>query len=308
MRNRLTIPVGRAEGAAAGGPKAAEAGPAAGIDKRLVALRFSRHAADYDVVTPVQQGMGEALLTAAIHRLAGRSPERILELGCGTGGLTRLIFEQFPAASIRAVDLAEAMAACVRLRGIPAEVIVADAEEHVHRDGGSYGLVLSNATLQWFSDPAGTARRCLDLLEPGGVLALSTFADRTFFELRESFERAYAEEGLPGRSHVLPLPSVADWRAWLPGAALTEREVVCHFASVRGFLESVRGAGAALSVADRRPIPRRVLGRMICLYEERFGRTVGGDKRITATYHTLSIITDGSVAAGMPARVVRSRP
>jgi malonyl-CoA O-methyltransferase len=297
MSDALSPRANSADGAAEGPPDGGFAGAARGIDKRLVALRFGLHSADYDVVTPVQRGMGEALLEAAADRLAGRSPARILELGCGTGGLTRLIAERFPAATISAVELAAAMAARVRSEGLAARVDVADAEEHVRRDGGPYGLVISNAALQWFADPAGTVRRCLDLLEPGGVLALSTFADRTFVELRESFERAYAEEGLPGRAHVLPLPAVAAWREWLPEATLTEREVVCSFASVRGFLRSVREAGAALSVADRRPIPRRVFARMVRLYEERCGGDAGSQARIRVTYHTLCIVAAGPVAA-----------
>ena len=262
------------------------------IDKRLVALRFSRHADGYDSVTPVQRGMGESLLAAVIDRLGGRSPASVLEIGCGRGGFTRRIVEAFPAASVTVVDIAPGMAAAVRSSGLAVRVVVADAEEYVRRHADRHDLVISNATAQWFADPSGTSRRCLELLQPDGVLALSTFGERTFHELREAFRMAYAEERLPEKPHVLALPSVGRWREWLPDAAVTERDVVCRFSGVREFLLSVRRAGATLSVTGRTTIPRRVLTRMIRLYGERAGDGPVS-QGVPVTYHLLTLVTGG---------------
>lgn len=285
---------------APGPPKGVEA-----IDKRLVALRFGRHADRYDAMTPVQRSMREILLSAAVSRLEGRPVGRILELGCGPGGLTNLLAERFPGAEIVSVELSEAMAAVARSRALPARIVVADAEEYVLRDTASYDLVISNAAMQWFIDPEGTVGRCRERLADGGVLAIATFGTGTLWELRESFDRAYEDEGLPQRSHVLSLPSIADWRRWLPGSTVDETEIVCSFDSVRDVLASIRGAGASLSVADRRPVPRTVFRRMVRFYERQRWGSDGGIRSnpatrrdadasvqspIPATYHVLTVV------------------
>jgi malonyl-CoA O-methyltransferase len=261
------------------------------IDKRLVALRFGSRVQDYDAATPVQRGMQQDLLARAVAELAGRPVRSVLELGCGTGGLTARLAAQFPAARIIAVDLAAEMIAHVRNRGLPVEAVVADAETYVHSDGGGHDLIISNATFQWFADPRSAFTQCLRLLVPGGVLAVSTFGDRTFHELADAFASAYFSVGLPPESHVLPMPAMADWRGWFPEADVSDREICCSFPDVRKFLHAVKEAGAALSARKRRPIPRRVLRSM----EDHYHRLFPGDHRggVRATYHALTILATG---------------
>lgn len=261
------------------------------IDKRLVALRFGSRVHDYDAATPVQRGMQQDLLDRAVAGLAGRPVRSVLELGCGTGGLTARLAAQFPAARIIAVDLATEMIAHMRNRELPVEAVVADAETYVRGDAGGHDLIISNATFQWFSDPRAAFTRCLGRLAPGGVLAVSTFGDRTFHELADAFNSAYRAEGLAPQSHVLPMPSRDDWQTWCPAAEVFEREIRCVFPDVRSFLRAVKDAGAALSVREQRPIPRRVLRRMEERYRERFpGGPQGG---VQATYHALTILATG---------------
>lgn len=265
------------------------------IDKQLVAMRFGRRASDYDAVTPVQRSMGEDLLARAIARLGDRPVRSVLELGCGTGGLTARLVQAFPNARIVAVDLASEMVDGVRARGLPVECVVADAEEYVRGHAQRHDLVISNATIQWFADPRGAMTRCLQLLDDGGVLAASTFGSRTFHELAAAFEAAYATLGLPARRHVLPLISAAHWRERLPDADVVERDMVCTYPDVRTFVRSVQAAGASLSLHGRHPIPRRVLAAMQEAYDERFSTTAAADGSpvgagVRATYHVLMIL------------------
>jgi malonyl-CoA O-methyltransferase len=267
------------------------------IDKRLVALRFGSRVQDYDAATPVQRGMQQDLLDRAVAGLAGSPVRSVLELGCGTGGLTARLATQFPAARITAVDLAAEMIAHVRNRGLPVEAVVADAEAYVRGDAHSQDLIISNATFQWFSDPRGAFTRCVGLLAPGGVLAVSTFGDRTFHELADAFESAYRAEGVAPQAHVLAMPSRDDWRAWCPAAEVSEREVRCVFPDVRSFLRAVKDAGAALSVRERRPIPRRVLIAMEDRYRTLYPATSDpGSQGVVATYHVITLLTTASPA------------
>lgn len=265
------------------------------IDKRLVALRFGSRVQGYDEATPVQRGMQQELLARTATRLAGRTVRSVLELGCGTGGLTAQLVATYPAARVVAVDLAAEMIAHVRSRGLPVETVVADAETFVRGEPARHDLIISNAAFQWFSDPRDTFTRCRERLTPAGVLAVSTFGNRTFHELADAFESAARAEGLPPESHVLPMPTSADWRGWFPEAHVVERELRCIFPDVRTFLRAVKDAGAALSVRERRPIPRRLLRAM----EDRYlalspATSDHGSHGVVATYHVITILATAS--------------
>lgn len=245
--------------------------------------------------------MQDELLSRAADRIGERSVRRILELGCGTGGLTARLIERFPQAKVVVVDLASEMVDHVRGKGMPVDTVVADAEEYVRRDTGRYDLIISNAAAQWFTDPRETIQVCRGLVGADGVVAFTTFGDRTFHELATSFAEAYADLGLIPVPHVLPLASAADWLAWFADADVDQRELVCTFSDVRSFLRSVQLAGASLSAGTPRPIPRRVLARMKARYEERFPAVataggIGSGGGVRATYHALTIITRGSLS------------
>ena len=81
----------------------------ANINKKLVASRFGSKVNSYDIATPVQQQMAQALIEQVGKYFSAGEPGRILELGCGTGRLTRKIVEIFPNARITAVDISSQM-------------------------------------------------------------------------------------------------------------------------------------------------------------------------------------------------------
>ena len=265
--------------------------------KRRVARQFGR-AADYDRVTPVQQDMGRTLLDGARARLDAWRVRRILELGCGSGALTRLLRATFPNASLTSVDLAEGMIEQARVQVPDATFIVADAESFVGKVDDGYDLIISNAAAQWFHDPATTLRAYRRKLAPGGWLAVSAFGARTFEELRASFEAAYRACGLPSREHVLSLLSYDGWRAICPDAECQQDVYVMSYPSVRAFLRAVKRAGASYPGARARSLPRAVWERM----EDHYARTfpADGTAGIRATYQRIQLYAAGPLHEDHP--------
>ncbi len=82
-----------------------------------VAHRFDRAAGSYDNAAQVQRDLGKSLL-ALYRRLApgGQRPARILELGCGTGGFSEMLWRRFPEAEFLVTDAAPRMVAAAESR------------------------------------------------------------------------------------------------------------------------------------------------------------------------------------------------
>lgn len=263
----------------------------ADIDKDSVAARFGARAHSYEAATPVQEAMAGTLMERIQRHFAGRAVRHVLELGCGTGRLTRQLDARLHPARLTAIDIAPDMVAHARAASPCAEYLVADAEDYLqHLGGGEFDLVVSNATIQWFDRPEAALRKAHESLAPGGLLAVATFAERTFQELADAFDLAYAATGHARRPHVVPMRPVPEWAGMLPGLEVVEADIERSFPDVRAFLRSIQEAGAVNSLAGRQAIPRAVLQAMVEQYGRRHTDPASGQVR--ATYHVCYLFHD----------------
>ncbi len=262
---------------------------AAMIDKDMLTRRFGRTASVYESVTPVQASMGGRLLDLACKALGRRDIRHVLELGCGTGRLTRKLINTFPEARIIAVDICPEMVtqAAYKLKHDRLELFVADAEEIADEGEGIYDLIISNATIQWFTRPEEVLPAYHKRLKPDGCLALSSFGPDTFRELQAAFVHAYMQASEPAEPHVIDLLTARQFSSLLPGAEVLEEYRIEEFEDVRGFLKSVQRAGAAYQPEAAHTLSRKVYGLMTEYYLENFKTETD---RIRATYHLLYIL------------------
>jgi malonyl-CoA O-methyltransferase len=277
------------------------------IDKQRVARSFNAAAATYDRYADVQRKMACQLLDSVIQ--GGPSPQRVLEVGCGTGYLTALLSEAFPRAEIVALDLAEAMVSEAKRRVATDRVtfIVADAEAWSATAKGSYDLIISNAAIQWFTQPQTVLEHWFRLLRPGGRMVAGTFGSDTFVELHRICATVEKEWGLPTQTHGLPLLSAARWKVWLDGAGWMETEVreervKVEFASCRQFLSALKKTGASHS-QSRLPLAteRRLLKEVMNRYDREYAVPDG----VIATYHVLLMEGKKTEKTCQTSRVVR---
>lgn len=126
--------------------------------------RFDRAASGYEALAQLQQQSAERLADAVLQQLvlqqaispqAAVRPERILDLGCGTGWLLRHLQRQWPdeqLPSLFALDLSEGMLQAAGAKNGPLR-ICADASSLPFANA-SIDLLLSNFALHWCDDPA----------------------------------------------------------------------------------------------------------------------------------------------------------
>ena len=98
------------------------------------------------------------------------APERVHDLGCGPGNVTRLLVDRWPAASVTGVDGSAVMLAAARAAA-PAVTWV-QADIGTWRSSRPADVVFSNAALQWLDDHPRLFPHLVAGLAPGGVLAV----------------------------------------------------------------------------------------------------------------------------------------
>lgn len=251
----------------------------------MISRRFSAAAGTYDRHARPQL----ALAQSVISMLPEMYPEQILELGAGTGLLTRLLTERFPDVLIDAVDLAEKMVTHSqdKFRRFPQiNWIVGDAQ--TWRGEDPYPLIVSSAALHWTADLKATCETVYKNLEPGGVFALGMMLKGTLRELHE-----LRNEIAPEKTPATPLPTYGETKACLQAAGFTlerrkhsEEEILYENASV--FLKAIHEQGVTggkVSIGNA-PLSRTELGQLVADYQE----IHASDGGVCATYETATFL------------------
>jgi trans-aconitate 2-methyltransferase len=123
-------------------------------------------AATYDRVSAPQVAWAERVLA----RLSLRGDETVLDAGCGSGRVTRMLLERLPDGHVVAVDSTPSMVEHARDALDPGRttVLLADLTELVLDE--PVDAVFSNAVFHWIPDHEALFARLYDALRPRGRL------------------------------------------------------------------------------------------------------------------------------------------
>ncbi|HIJ21732.1 MAG TPA: malonyl-ACP O-methyltransferase BioC [Gammaproteobacteria bacterium] len=157
------------------------------LQRQQVRANFDRAAGSYDAVAQLQREVADRMLEQLQYERI--NPQRILDVGTGTGYCARGLEARFKKSSIIALDLAERMLqqAKKEKRWRSRQCFLCADTQQIPLAGQSVDLIFSNFTLQWCRDLQAVLAEFRRVLRPGGLLSFSTLGVDTLAELRESW-------------------------------------------------------------------------------------------------------------------------
>jgi len=171
------------------------------IDKQRVRFRFSKAAPSYHSTAVIQGQIAEKMITL-LQRFIPMRPDRVLEIGCGTGLFSRLLLQHLLPKHVFFNDISPEMITQVRdmvkspaersAQNLPQEslpqqpssqysFICDDAESCPFPE--QLDVIASCSTIQWFERPDSFFARCHSALLADGMLAFSTFGEENMREM-----------------------------------------------------------------------------------------------------------------------------
>ena len=264
------------------------------LDRRALRAAFERASASYESAALLQaQVSAELLERLTALKLA---PAVVLDLGAGTGRVTRELKRRYPRARVIALDLALGMLAQARRYQRPWRRFARVCGDALRLPlaTGSVELVFSSLMLQWCEPLDAALAEVRRVLTPAGFFAFSTFGPDTLNELRHAWAAA------DGYNHVNAFTDMHDVgdalvRCGLMEPVLDVDRLTVTYADTLALMRDLKAIGAHNVTAGRgRGLAGRArLSRMQQAYEA-FRR----DGRLPATYEVVYGASWGAAGRG----------
>ena len=254
-----------------------------------MSARFSAAAQSYD-----KAAMTQFQTTLKLMRFLEDidPPGRILDIGCGTGQLTRLVADKFPQAEMEAIDIAaKAIAVAGRrfMGGGKISLTVADATTFTAAK--PFHLIISGASFHWIQPLDKLFKNIARNLVPDGKLAFSMMLRGTLGELRESRARSIRNKPAPADLPALEEVMEAVAAAKLNVVTCETESMRTEYASVTEFLYTLHNTGVTGGTisSSGTPLNRSELATLLADYMEHYMTEDGG---VFASYKVLYAVAE----------------
>ena len=268
------------------------------LDLHQIRRNFESAATTYERHDVLQREVQKHLL----ERLSfyPEMPQRVLDVGAGTGRGSALLKQRYPKAEVIAVDLALPMLRAAKQHSgwlRPFARVCAEARALPLPDH-SIDVLYSNLCFQWVDDLATLFGECMRVLRPGGLMVFSSYGPDTLMELRAAWAEADQQ---PHVSRFLDMHDVGDamLASGLRDPVLDVFRYTLTYSEPRKLLEELQGLGSTNADRNR---ARGLTGkhryaRMLQAYE-----AMRVDGHIPATWEVVSAHAWGP-PMGQPRRV-----
>ena len=214
------------------------------IDYKKRRLGFEKAAKSYDVAAVLQREIGDRLFQRLDY--VKIDPSRVLDLGAGTGYISKQLLQRYPKSKVVAVDIALNMlkkTAQHRNWLRKASVVCASAESLPFKPD-SFDLVISNLMFQWCDNLADVFAGINRVLTENSLLTFSTFGPDTLRELRQSWNRV---DGYEHTSSFVDMHDVGDslMQAGFQQPVVDMETITLTYTSLKDLMRDLKNIGAS---------------------------------------------------------------
>jgi malonyl-CoA O-methyltransferase len=209
------------------------------IDKKI-RQSFSDAATQYEILTSMHNEIGRELVKKVIPI---EQCGRILDVGMGTGRMTRRLAYYFPESKVIGMDFADGMIDEAKKKQEKHLIVQADARALPFQNE-SLDIIVSNLAYQWVEDLAGAFAQCRQSLKKDGTFCITLFGRETFRELFSAIDCASHK-----KIQIQRLASVQDVEqamkeAGFHNVAVDYERIKTHFPDLKSLLKWIKDIGA----------------------------------------------------------------
>lgn len=139
-----------------------------------VVAEYAKEAQDYDVKWAFYV---EATTRETLRRMPMAATSRVLDVGCGTGGLLRRLRAKYPDAVLAGLDPVPEMLALAKDKLSGNEDLRIGYADSLPWPAGSFDVVVSCNMFHYISHPLEALREMARVLRPGGAIVLTDWCD-----------------------------------------------------------------------------------------------------------------------------------
>ncbi|RDS86212.1 class I SAM-dependent methyltransferase [Dyella psychrodurans] len=155
------------------------------------------------------------LASAAVKLLDPQAGERVLDIGCGDGYLTKKIAAG--GAQLVGIDYSPELASAARARGLEVHVLSAEVMEF----DNEFDAAFSNAALHWMLNAKALVAGVERALKPGGRFVGEFAGAKNAYHIRREVHGALARRGIdPVKVDPWYLPTAEEYREVLESGGL----------------------------------------------------------------------------------------
>lgn len=156
------------------------------VNKELVKQRFEKNLSTYADNAVVQKHTASELMASLINKLgavglASPTYSKTLEIGCGTGTLTKEILKQLIFDELFVNDIVK-NSLSTEITSDKIKNLYGDCEKIPFPQG--LDLVISNATFQWLHNLPAVLDKIHESLNENGILAFNTFEEWNLYQIK----------------------------------------------------------------------------------------------------------------------------
>jgi malonyl-CoA O-methyltransferase len=244
-------------------------------EKKFIKNRFAKALSSYNDNAVVQQRIHYKLIE--LLQLTGKTSfDRVLEIGCGTGGFTQQLTSICSANEWIVNDLfddcIQNVSDCFFDKSW--QYLPGDAEQLTFP--GTFDMVTSASCIQWFNSPRLFVQRMAAQLTDGAVLLLNTYGQNNLFEIS-----TITGKGLT----YVSLEYVKDWvNPHFDILCLQEEEIKLKFPNPMKVLHHLKSTGVTGTNTDL--WTKKMLQNFCDEYVDRY--SVNSD--VILTYHPVYLL------------------